>query len=219
MLALVAVIGIALCASSLLRAATDEKPKASADEIKKLIVQLHSPNKPRLLPFSETPSDFDATAQKRVAEAVAKLRAIGFAAFPYLIEHFDDNSYCISGDTGCSGMNTTVGNICFFIFKSNLIPYGTQAETTEEVRHVARRPIYTTALKLDEPKAAQAWWKAHQKKSLHDLQLEVLKWTMDEEAKHPDDFTDDERVRLETELERLQKSDKALEPTWWIFEE
>ena len=72
---------------------------------------------------------------------------------------------------------------------------------------------------VDEPKAAQAWWKKHEKKSLHDLQLEVLHWTIDEEAKHPDDFADDERVFLQTELERLQKSDKATEPTWWIFEE
>lgn len=74
-------------------------------EVTALIKALASPNPaPKLIKgrdgerWYELPQGYDLGAQKRVHEAWDKLDELGFAAFPQLVQHFEDERYCTTED-------------------------------------------------------------------------------------------------------------------------
>ena len=147
-------------------------------------------------------------------EAVAKLAKIGLPAFHDLIEHLGDQEFCMSLEMPDSGYNFSVGQACYRIMKCNLMPYGIYNATLGEGWFMKRRPrpMYSQQYKLYEPYWAYSWWQERRNKSLRELQLEVLDWTIAEEERSPADFTEEERAFLKACRKKLFASGKAYEP-------
>jgi hypothetical protein len=68
--------------------------------------------------------------------------------------------------------------------------------------------------KFSVPKSFEEWWKTHRTKTLRDLQIEALEWTIAEEEKRPKDYSVEERSELRQMLKELRQSKEALKPGW-----
>ena len=64
---------------------------------------------------AEYPRRYDKKVQKPVNEAYRKLNLLGVAAFPHLINHFDDQRYALTADGGSMDVNFTVGELCLIL--------------------------------------------------------------------------------------------------------
>jgi hypothetical protein len=193
-----------------------EKSTPTEREIKALIDQLVSPNvvTPTDKCWPEHPPNYDREAQKRVLAAMKELRAIGLAAFPHLLAQIDDKRYCLTEDAGSCDFAYSVGTICYRTVDAHLQPYGPHTEGEGDPRERAYRPDYMRQQKLTTPKVFQAWWNSHKDKTMRDVQIEVLEWTIAEEERRPSDFSVEERNHLRGLLIELRRSDKSLPPRW-----
>ena len=213
------VLGLLLTFASL--AYTDDKPqRLSEREIKGLVDRLISQN-PKLItraedkslqwPSYRRPPGFDWDKQEPVREARSKLRQLGPQAFPFLIERWGDNSYCMTTAHRLSGgcHNETVGYVCQAILFDQLQPYGYWPEVDEDPRGKPKRPSYPAEF-LGSEKAARQWWQKNKDKTLYQMQLEILDWVIAQEAERPGDFTDKERRELQGIRKELVDSGKPL---------
>ena len=194
------------------------EPKG-ADEVQVLIKQLVSRNKPPLIECGAASylPDYDKAAQSQAWKAWTRLFETGHTAFPYLLEAQNDLRYCLTAEDPLEGNsgNYSVGQACRIILIQHLQPYGTvYAEGEGDPRTRPRRPDYYRRHKLHEPEAARTCWEARRKNTLRELQVEVLQWVIQEEAKSPEDYSDAERRHLKNTLRKLEESRDALKPTW-----
>jgi hypothetical protein len=193
-----------------------EKAPPTERELKVLVEQLVSPNlvTPTDECWPEYPPNFDRTAQERVLGAMKRLRNIGLPAFPYLIARISDKRYSLTEDAGSCDFAFSVGTICYLMVDAHLHPYGHYTNGEGDPRERDRRPNYIDEHKLTDPKGFQAWWKTHKAKSMRDIQIEVLDWTISEEEKRPKDFSIEERRYLKAILAKLRQSGDPLPPRW-----
>jgi hypothetical protein len=188
---------------------------ASKEVVETLVARLVSPNRaPTILPdgVPKYPPGYDKKAQKEVLRAELELHSLGPSALPYLFEHFADERYSRTANRGAAYDNFTVGDVCYDIVAEQLQPYGILTKGRgADARRRPTRPDYPRHIRLRDLKAAQTWWELHKKMTLREIQMEVLQWVIDEEAKTPTRYSDSERRWLAETLESLRKSDKPLE--------
>jgi len=194
----------------------------SAKEIESLIAQLRSPNKPPKVDGkdAEYPAGYDSEAQKRVRTAFSRLRDLGLAAFPQLLEHVNDADYSMTGDGGATDVNRSVGSVCFYLLDAQLTPYGARSIVSEagrDPRENPLRPDYFEAHGFFDSKSSQKWWQSHNGKSLRELQIEVLEWTIAAEDAKPGIYSKEEHAYLASILDKLRTSKEPLEPHRHIF--
>jgi len=197
-----------------------EKPEApTPNEIKALIDELVSPNPApdeEKLQASETkpdggfPRDYDHKKQERVHRASVKLTQLGPPAFPFLIERWDDERFCLTAEYAAY-VNKSVGVVCEQIIRDQLQPYGFFQAGYADPRGKPLRPDYAAKF-LNSPKAAKQWWEKNKVETLADMQKEVLDWVIAEEAKRRGDFTDKERQELQDLRKQLVPGGKPLPP-------
>jgi hypothetical protein len=184
----------------------------SAKEIKALIDQLVSPNPAPIIDGTRNrlPSGFDLKKQEQVHRAVTKLKQLGPRAFPFLIERWGDQRYCLSTCVAASD-NHTVGVVCHWIIFDQLAPYGSPPVKGYLGRPPRVRPNYIATF-LGSQESARQWWGKNQHKTLRQMQLEVLDWVIVEETKRSQDFKDGDREHLQDIRKNLAQSRKALPP-------
>jgi hypothetical protein len=160
------------------------------------------------------PRDFDRVKQQQVDRAISKLLRLGPQAFPFLIERWGDDRYCLTASDGISGafLHKTVGQICQAIIFAQLQPYGhwpAGYPDPERNRRPPHRPRYPDRF-LGSQESARQWWQKNKNKTLYQMQLEALDWVIAEEAKRPGDFKDEERKHLQQLRKKLVQGDKPL---------
>jgi hypothetical protein len=220
-----------VCGAAMARA--DETP--SKAEIVALIDKLVSPNAtPRGERLPRSSKDYDEAGQRRVDDAFHALVKIGPPAFPHLHARLNDRRYCFTRDLGSDDFDLPVGEVCAIIIASQLQPiqFFPLGATKREDRGDPRgrrppRPRYFYEQELNKPKTFETWWKAHEKKSLREIQIEVLEWMIQRERQEnlkpkdhsgrPQGYSEREIQYLQAELEKLRKSDKPLPPRFPFF--
>lgn len=156
-------------------------------------------------------------AQDRVWSAWKRLFELGKPTFPYLLEHLDDTRYGLTEEDDIDGdwHNYSVGDLCQTIFLSHLQPYGDYYTRGKgNPRERPRRPSYFKHYQLSNPAAAEKWWKARNKKTMTELQIEALEWVIAEEAKRPKDYSDRERKYLAKVLHDVGTTGHRIEARW-----
>lgn len=196
------------------RSATQASGATAKDsEVKSLIEQLASPNRPvnpEGEPFTiKLPEGYDKEAQKRVDLAVERLEGLGKQAFPLLIASSKDERYCRTYPTAVE-QDFTVGETCLEILEA-------QIDHFDGRYGYKGMPKYSFSVINADP---EGWWRAHSEMSIESMRLEALRWTIEEERKKLEDPTDHlikflgisrsewtEKciVPLERQLEELQK--------------
>jgi hypothetical protein len=211
------VVVLFACGAALAMVAACAEP--SKAKIVALIDQLVSPNHPPddSAGLATYPRGFDNAAQSRIYRAFERLAGIGLPAFPYLRTRLDDKRYCMTMDTGPGDYNFSVGRICRLIMDGRLQPYGwytvdANGRVLEDTKSRPRRPRYSDHHRLDRPKEFENWWVAHKQKSLRDVQIEALEWTIAWERKNSKDYFPKEVEKLKAVLADLRKADKPLPP-------
>jgi hypothetical protein len=202
---------------------SSEKPKKklTEQEIKALVDKLVSPNPkpitgkedPDAAPDYRLPPGFDREKQKLVRKAVSELKVLGPQAFPFLIERWDDERYCLTISEGINGYcrNQTVGKTCKMIIFDQIQPFGmTQGINDTGLKYV-RRPGYPSHF-LSTKTDAKKWCEEHKGKSLAEIQLEALDWVIAEESKEKDMYPDKERENLQELRKRLIENKDLLPP-------
>lgn len=121
-------------------------------------------------------------------------------------------------DTGFYEENLSVGRLCSEIIDGHIQPWGIFTSpgkkgnddrfTDGDPRFRPRRPSYEAHWK-----DFDAWWASHKDKSLREIQIEALEWTIAEELKQPKDYSQDEIDGLKTMLGKLKASDQPLRPS------
>lgn len=160
----------------------------SPEEIKALILQLRSPNRPtnpEHEPISiEFPADYDLAAQEKVQEAWDNLVALGKQAFPALIQHMQDREYCLSYETSLL-RDFCVGEVCRQIIEGqvDLATVGYKSRpgvdgTWHQCPHYFEQ-FYQG--KQTPREMMQQWWQDHQHLSLREMQIAALRYRIEQE--------------------------------------
>jgi len=76
-----------------------------------------------------------------------------------------------------------------------------------------RRPSFFWHHRLDDPDNAEKWLESRKDKTMVELQLEVAHWVIEEEAKTPDEFQDEEREFMASVVRKLKKPGRPLPPS------
>jgi hypothetical protein len=213
-------LGLALSTGAALCGAEPEPAPATPEQIRTLLDELVSPNpKPitgreekRVGPEYKLPEGFDRKKQERVHAARAKLKQLGPVAFPFLIERWSDERYCLTKSNGISGYcyNASVGDVCRDVLFNQLQPYSFWPILDDDPRGKPKRPSYPNA-HLGTAADAVKWHQKHKGKTLHQLQVMVIDWVIEQESKRPADFTDKERAELKGIRDELLKSGKPID--------
>jgi hypothetical protein len=189
---------------------TADPPQAPTDaQIKALVDQLASENSARPkddgknTPPRPTKEYFEK--QRKVDEAARKLVEIGPRAFPFLIDHWNDDRYCMTIGGISVLENHSVGQISRQIVEDQLNLGGFQKEPKGTTIRDRRRPLFD----LGEQKQARTWWEKNKKKTLAEMQVDVLDWTIAEEAKISEKISDAERAYLTDLRKRIATTGKA----------
>lgn len=177
-----------------------QREDAADPEIASLIAKLSSPNRApteRSGPELRYPTGYSRKKQDVVKDARWQLTAKGLRAFRQLIAQWENNHYSLTYTNGISGYmrNATVGEVCRIIVYDQIQPYGFWPLAGDDPRGKPKRPGYPSEF-LRDAKSAREWLERYKDKSLYDLQLMALEWVIAEEAKRPEDFTDEEREEL-----------------------
>jgi hypothetical protein len=108
----------------------------------------------------------------------------------------------------------TVGSACYRIIACNLMPYGIYSYSLSEDGFAQAHPPRPMYMKqhIRDVQSAREWWQGRSNKSLRELQLEVLEWTIAEEERSPGDYTSYERTYLKARRDKLLGSGTAFEP-------
>jgi len=197
--------------------AKKDTQKEDSKEIANLVEKLASPNPKPIIPDKYVESkiiyspNYSKEAQNRIYEVRKKIEEKGMDAFPYLIEHYNDDRYSITYETSWNGCwyNASVGSECADIVHKQLQPLGPFRVNATDAGD--KRPYYDFHF-LYSKDTMQSWYKTNKDKSLRELQIEVLEWTITEEKKKNDPKYDEDIKYLSQELDKLKKSDKSLPP-------
>lgn len=186
------------------------------DDISGLIETLASPNKPPRLRGDDDPVyplGFERAAQERVFAAKQKLAEKGVAAFPKIIKHLRDARY---SDTVAYAeyVNLTVGRVCEQIIAQQVLPKNVWRYKTRRGKDGQwhRPPNY-----LEAEGGVEKWWSVRSTKSLREMRIEALQWTIEQEQKIGFPAPNDQKMFLEplqSDLRELQsQQDKKLSNT------
>ncbi len=208
--------------------ATSKKPRAgewkvpSESEIVALVEQLVSSNREPEIDEArwsvKHAQGFDKRARDRVFQAWERLRDIGLPAFPYLQSHFGDKRYCFTQDDGPGYYNFSVGEASERILISHLQPYLEQANPGGDLEALAlwrrypRPSNYFSQQKLSQPNQFDQWWRTHKHKSMQEIQIEVLEWTIAQAR--PQANTGKLVKHLNETLAALRSAKEPLPPGW-----
>jgi len=156
----------------------------TAQEIQELIEQLASKNK---APDTKSnnwklnyPADWKEEHQEIVEAASQKLYLLGKPAFPALLANIQDKRYSMTR-LYAAYVNHSVGSVCELIIKGHV--------EVVEVRYKSRKGADgewhgCPALIHDKyGNDLQKWWAANKEKDLRQMQIEALKWKIEEERK------------------------------------
>jgi hypothetical protein len=197
-------------------------PPPTEAAIRALVEQLASPNqRPKAYPESagspdaKFPLGYDPAAQSKVRQAFLELQKIGPRAFPYLAEKIDDKRYSFTDDAGEVMSNWSVGSACYDIIDSQVQAYNGMWNGTADdgdPRERPRRPTPFQQDELEDSSKFRTWCEVRKHKTLRELQIESLEWTIAEEAKRPQSFSDVERKHLQDVLTKLRASNQPLPP-------
>lgn len=135
----------------------------------------------------------------RVSQAYGKLWRIGFTAFDQLVAASNDPRHSFS-EIYAAWRNHSVGDACFMIIESQVDFYGEGYKSRDGVdgRHSVK-PQYLWYVR--ENQGLEVWWTKRRGRSLADLQIESLVWTIERENEMG--FTDDtQRDRILSPLQR-----------------
>ncbi len=128
------------------------------------------------MPRDPSPRTYD---EDRVQRAMKDLTAMGVSAFPDLIENLSDRRFSQSTNYQ-AWENESVGDTCFGIIESQVDFYGTGYLTREgEDGQQHLKPQYLWDIR-DEG-GLMEWWGARKGRSLTELQVESLRWTISKE--------------------------------------
>jgi hypothetical protein len=194
---------------------TDEPTKKLTEqEIKAMVDNLVSPNpKPSTGGDDYSlPTGFDREKQKLVRKAVGDLKGLETRIFPYLIDRWDDDHYCITVSHGLSGAyhNQSVGETCRMIIFDQIQPYGSWHGFADPAGlKLAWRPTYPNHF-LASKENAKKWYKQHKNKTLFEIQLEALDWVIGEEAEDSKKYPKEERELLQKIRNDLLQSKKPI---------
>jgi hypothetical protein len=182
--------------------ATPEKPakKPTEEEIKALIDKLVSPNpEPEIInDYYKLPPGFDREKQKLVCKAMFDLEALGPQAFPFLVDRWDDERFCLTTSYGPTGYchNENVGKVCRMIIFDQIQPYGNWQGVRDDGVHIVPRPAYPSHF-LSSKEEAKKWCEEHKEKMLAKIQLEVLDWVIADENDDTENYSAKERNHLQ----------------------
>lgn len=193
-------------------------PELIEEKVERLVARLVSPNKapPIPGPYPKYPPEYDLSAQTSVRESFLELQQLGRPALTYLVPHFGDDRYSLTFDTGASHDNFTVGSLCRAILAGHLQPYGwctKGAQGGRDCRFRTRRPRFFWHHRLNDPVEAKKWLESQTDKTMVELQLKVALWVIEEEAKTPDEFQDEEREFMASVVRKLKKPGRPLPPS------
>ncbi len=184
-----------------------------------LVEQLASPNPiPKEKKGSEAdyPKSYDRKLQKPVYEAYRKLDQLGVKAFPFLIDHFDDKRYALTADVGSMDKNFSIGDVCYYIVELQIQPDKGFAIGEGDPRFRKMRPHYPRHIGLRNKEVATTWWERNKDRTLAEIQIVVTEWTIEEEEKSPEGYTDDERQFLLKRLQDLRNTNTPIpSPVPW----
>jgi hypothetical protein len=166
---------------------SDASIRASAES---LISRLKSPNKPAnpdRTPLIGYPTDYDFKAQEKVSEAERKLVNLGQSAFPILVEHLNDPEYSQSFDTALLS-DFTVGEVCYMIIRRQIEPAdrrGYKIREGSDGKSHTMPHYFHSYYKSGQPRKDQLsrWWAGHRDKTIQEMQIEALEWTIEEEKR------------------------------------
>lgn len=163
----------------------------SSTEIKEAVDSLVSPNK---APFgmnpgpASGPQDYDEAAQQVIQEKLLVLTRAGEKAIPMLINHIDDDRYCLTELHYSGYCNRTVGDMCLRIIRSHIdgpiqrFNRFTKHKNDPEGR--SSRPSYVDLLYAKQILGTKEkwgkWWQSNNN-DLAQIQLKALNWAISEE--------------------------------------
>jgi hypothetical protein len=122
------------------------------------------------------PTDAERSDLSRVFEVRQKLKSLGFAAFPDLVANADDPRYSYYSSVQ-QYINHSVGEVCFFILREQ-VDFGAPIYLSRDAPggRYANQPSYIWTMRQNP--GLSAWWKARRGRSLRELQMESLRWTI-----------------------------------------
>ncbi|MEI8379169.1 MAG: hypothetical protein WCJ09_03515 [Planctomycetota bacterium] len=185
------------------------KDEITDEAIKALVSQLVSPNHaPEIHGIhAKYGTDFNRDVQKQVHRAWHELRRLAPRSFPFVFDHVSDKRYALTADSGDLDENYSVGFLCRDIVVSSLQPdVWDHKEGGTSFKRRPNQPDYVRHHGLLAPESAKEWWKTRKNLSLREMQLEVLEWVLAEEQKNPTKYTDQDRKKVQMELEALKSS-------------
>jgi hypothetical protein len=157
--------------------------------VEELIGQLKSPNSPanpKGEPVVGFPRGYDFKKQGKVTEAERKLIALGKTAFPVLIEHLNDAEYSKSFYTAIL-RDFTVGEVCAMIISRQVEPdrSGYKTRVGSDGTHHMMRNFLDTFYRSKQTRREQfaRWLTDRGSRTLEELQIEALRWTIEEETR------------------------------------
>lgn len=160
---------------------------ARTAEINSLIHQLASTLPPTVKdgdwgngPFFRDLETLEGRDAERVHRAKERLKEFGVVAFPQLIAARDDPRFSYSASYA-AWVNHSVGEACYFIIESQVdfYGYGYKARKGSDGQpHSKLRFMWTN---YHEKKQLETWLAERKGKSLAELQIEALEWTIAQE--------------------------------------
>ncbi len=171
-----------------------EAPSENADKVKALIDQLAAIN-PKPQGFRDL-----GKHEPQIWNAVDQLHNLGTVAFPFLIEHFDDDRYCCSEDhmsdsRGYPVVRRSVGSVCRTLIGDQVrvcIPWDGDQRGT---------PGYNVSIVPHGKNEALEWWLLNQDKALWELQSDNVRLVIDMNR---------QRLRTENSPEYTALCEKAI---------
>jgi hypothetical protein len=156
----------------------DSRP--SAEVIENLIDELA---------ISSDPTDDVGDRRARAFAAVEELSALGKQAFPYLLEHLDDNRESV--ELQRLNRRQDVGEACYCIIAYQILDippgYAIPMVRTGADGELHHRP-FSAEQGLFDSSTITAWLKQREAEPLAALQVEALEWLLEQENKigYPD---------------------------------
>ena len=170
-------------------------------------------------------ADYDWTDCDRVLRVVQQAVDAVEELWPVLVEHLEDQRYCISCAVGEKPRNFTVGKICQNIISNALseayIPCGPKG------KGVFHR-LYMPDVARGDAAALKAWCKERSGKKLYELQIEMCEWAISTVAELKQ-ISEEQRSKsigeIKGQIAVLRESKRAFKPksitarvrTHWFF--
>jgi hypothetical protein len=189
----------------------------TAADIEALIEKLAISQAPAAEAPVFTPSrDTPRTDSRVIAyEAAEELKKCGKAAFPHLLEHLDDKRQSVAFRRG---IPHDVGDACFCIIREQVfcLPEGYEGSfyRTGADGRLHERPYFLKTALFDR-RSVKSWLDARRDKSLEEIQVEALRWLIQQERQIGFPSEQDKQrylYPLERQLARIERRLRRARP-------